>query len=390
MRLSKHGTKRTGRYVEMSTAGTKQELRKKPVESDAPLQSRLAGSKRMKVFVGLSGGVDSSVAALLLKEEGYDVTGVYMKNWSKDLPGFPCPWKEDYQDAKRVAVKLGIPFEMFDFEKEYFDKVVQYMIDGYKAGITPNPDIMCNQEIKFKLFYETAKERGADFIATGHYSKTKDGRLLKAKDDNKDQTYFLYRVSSEALEHTLFPLGNMTKPEVREIAKKHCLVTADKKESMGICFVGKVGIHEFLDQYVKTESGPIIDQNGVEVGKHDGAIFYTIGQRHGLDVGGGLPYYVTGKNMDKNEVYVTSDISDSELWSEEIKIASCHWIADLPEKDKKLQVRTRHRAKLIDCKVEIKSETPILKLNEQIRATTPGQSAVIYDGETCLGGGIIV
>src|SRR6056297_3899132 len=212
-----------------------------------------------KVFVGLSGGVDSSVTAALLVEQGYDVTGVYMKNWSKDLPGFPCPWKEDYQDAKRVAVKLGIPFELFDFEEEYFERVVQYMLDGFKSGITPNPDIMCNQEIKFRLFYDLAREKGADFIATGHYAKvlndetesgfksdlnriSNEGVLLQAKDDNKDQTYFLYRVSQDALAHTLFPLGDMTKPEVREEAKKRILVTANKKESMGICFVGKVGI----------------------------------------------------------------------------------------------------------------------------------------------------
>ena len=193
------------------------------------------------VFVGLSGGVDSSVSALLLKQAGYNVVGVYMKNWSKDLPGFPCPWKEDYQDAKRIAVQLGIDFKMFDFEKEYFDKVVGYMLDGFKAGITPNPDIMCNQEIKFKLFFDSAIEQGADFIATGHYAQTKDSKLLKAVDDNKDQTYFLYRVSEKSLSKTLFPIGHLTKPQVRKIAEENNLITATKKESMGICFVGKAG-----------------------------------------------------------------------------------------------------------------------------------------------------
>ncbi len=342
-----------------------------------------------KVYVGLSGGVDSSVVAALLVEQGYDVVGVYMKNWSKDLPGFPCPWKEDYQDAKRVAVKLGIPFELFDFEKEYFEKVVEYMLDGFKAGITPNPDIMCNQEIKFKLFYELAREKGADFIATGHYAKTEHGKLLKAVDDNKDQTYFLYRVSEDALKHTLFPLGGMTKPQVREEAKKRGLTTATKKESMGICFVGKVGIKEFLSQYVQTVPGPIVDQNGVTIGEHDGAIFYTIGQRHGLDVGGGLPYYVIGKSMDKNAVYVTSNIADESLWADEVTLTSVHWINGEP-KSKTLHVRTRHRAPLIPCEVErLDNGNCVLKLHEKIRALTPGQSAVLYDEEICVGGGVI-
>jgi tRNA-specific 2-thiouridylase len=343
-----------------------------------------------KVFVGLSGGVDSSVTAALLVEQGYNVIGVYMKNWSKDLPGFPCPWKEDYQDAKRVAVKLGIQFEMFDFEKEYFEYVVQYMLDVYRAGLTPNPDIMCNQEIKFKLFYETAVSKGADYIATGHYAKTENGRLFKAKDDNKDQTYFLYRVTNVALSHTKFPLGDLTKPEVREIAKQKGLITANKKESMGICFVGKVGIREFLSQYIETENGLIVDQNGVEVGRHDGAIFYTIGQRHGLDVGGGLPFYVTSKDMDKNIVYVTSDIDDKKLWLEVINLISCHWINEHPKKGQKVQVRTRHRAKLVECEVlELKDLNVILKPSEPIRAITAGQSAVVYFEEECLGGGII-
>lgn len=344
-----------------------------------------------KVFVGLSGGVDSSVAAALLAEQGYDVTGVYMKNWSKDLPGFPCPWKEDYQDAKRVAVKLGIPFEMFDFEKEYFDKVVAYMLDGFKSGITPNPDVMCNQEIKFKLFYELSRSKGADYIATGHYANTTKGKLLTAVDENKDQTYFLYRANSEVLEHTLFPLGNMTKPEVREEAKKRNLVTANKKESMGICFVGKVGIKEFLSQYVTTKPGNIVDQDGEIIGQHEGAIFYTIGQRHGLDIGGGLPYYVTGKNMDKNEVYVTNDIQDENLWSDTIYLTSLHWINQLPETGKIYQIRTRHRAKLANCKFfAISAESAQVLLDEPIRALTPGQSAVFYDGDICIGGGIII
>jgi len=378
-------------------------------------------SKKLRVFVGLSGGVDSSVAAALLKEQGYDVVGVYMKNWSQDLPGFPCPWKEDYQDAKRVAVQLGIPFEMFDFEKEYRRKVMDYMIEGFKAGITPNPDIMCNQEIKFKLFLDSALEKGADLIATGHYSRvenaasqqstvnsqqsknslrqTTDDRrqttasLHMAADANKDQTYFLYRVTEEALKRTLFPLSDYTKPQVRALAKKFRLITATKKESMGICFVGKVGIKDFLKQYVKEKPGAIIDVSGKEIGRHEGAIFYTIGQRHGLDVGGGMPYYVTGKDMVKNEVYVSNNLDDIKLWTKELTLTSLHWINGKPDLAKTYHVRTRHRAPLIKCTLaNVKGQTThiLVRMEDEVRAATPGQSTVIYDGDRVIGGGIII
>ncbi len=341
-----------------------------------------------KVYVGLSGGVDSSVSAALLKKQGYEVIGVYMKNWSQDLPGFECPWKQDFTDAKRVAVQLGIPFKMFDFETEYRQKVVDYMIDGYKAGRTPNPDIMCNQEIKFKLFLETALEDGADLVATGHYARIKNGQLLKAKDDNKDQTYFLYRVSEKALQKTLFPLGELTKPEVRELAREFGLITAAKKESMGICFVGKVGIKEFLLHELGPQpSGKIIDQNGKTLGEHDGAIFYTIGQRHGLGVGAGLPYYVVGKDMQKNEVYVTTKLNDKRLWYKELQLTDLHWINEMPANEKKVQVRTRHRAPLIDGVMKNNKQ---ITLHSEIRALTPGQSAVLYNGDRVLGGGIII
>lgn len=353
-----------------------------------------------KIFVGLSGGVDSSVTAALLKEQGYDVTGVYMKNWSKDLPGFPCPWKEDYQDAKRVAVQLGIPFKMYDFETQYKNVVVDYMLQQYKAGRTPNPDIMCNQEVKFKLFLKTALKDGADMIATGHYAKTENGKLLMAKDKNKDQTYFLYRVSKNALKKTLFPIGEYTKPEVRMLAKKFGLVTADKKDSQGICFVGQVGIKEFLQQYLHEDGsgakpGKIINETGKTIGKHDGAIFYTIGQRHGLDVGGGLPFYVTGKDMKKNEVYVTTNLDDKKLWTKQITLTDTHWINHKPNLAKTYLVRTRHRGPLIKAKLakgrtSRGADTLLVKLSDEIRAATPGQSAVIYDQDQCLGGGIIV
>ena len=384
-----------------------------------------------RVFVGMSGGVDSSVAAALLVEQGHEVTGVYMKNWSEDLPGMHCPWAEDVADAKRVAVGLGIDFRVFDFQKEYKQNVVDYMIREYQAGRTPNPDVMCNQEVKFKLFLEAALAAGAECIATGHYARTfsaagpvarsapenfsgklktfsgaappratrradsclSEGRLFCAHDDNKDQTYFLYRVTSEALAKTMFPLGDFTKAEVREMAKERGLWTASKKESMGICFVGQVGIREFLSEYVETSPGDIIDQQtGAVVGRHDGAIFYTLGQRHGLDIGGGLPYYVVGKDMAKNEVYVSRSIDDGNLWQKELTLADIHWINQSPKGDA-CQVRVRHRAPLINAEItrvnDDAGEKVTVQLSEPQRAVAPGQSAVIYDGEECLGGGII-
>lgn len=350
-----------------------------------------------KVYVGMSGGVDSSLAAALLVEQGYDVTGVYMKNWTQDLPGMRCPWADDLADAKRIAVQLGIDFKVFDFETEYRDKVVNYMIEEYKAGRTPNPDIMCNQEVKFKLFLELALQDGADFIATGHYAAVKHvephgtSRLLMAADTNKDQTYFLYRVTEEALAKTLFPLGGYTKPQVREMAKERGLYTATKKESQGICFVGQIGIREFLGQYVEQKAGPIIDkQTGAIMGQHDGAIFYTIGQRHGLELGGGLPYYVVGKDMEKNEVYVTTNLNDDSLWRKDIRLTSLHWI-NQPPQEGTYMLRVRHRAPLTPVQLQYLPDGLVqLTLEHPERAVAPGQSAVLYSDGVCLGGGIVV
>ncbi|MCR5699931.1 MAG: tRNA 2-thiouridine(34) synthase MnmA [Candidatus Saccharibacteria bacterium] len=370
------------------------------------------------VYVGMSGGVDSSVAALLLVEQGYEVVGVYMKNWSEDLPGMKCPWAEDLADAKRVAVKLGIDFEVWDFEQEYKEKVVEYMLTEFRKGNTPNPDIMCNQEIKFKLFYEKAMAAGADFIATGHYARVKDGQLMRAVDENKDQTYFLYRISEEALAHTLFPIGEMKKPEVKKLAEKHGLHNAYKKESMGVCFVGEVGMKDFLKEYIETEPGEIREMESERVlGYHEGVIFYTIGQRHGLylsgvtgEVNDGMPYYVVKKDIKNNIVYVSKNLNSDQLWTKELQLKECLFrlggfrsaaareLAPAargdgpagrdPERDKhsSISVRLRHRAPLIPATFDGEK----LRFEKEIKRPASGQSAVLYDGEICLGGGIII
>jgi tRNA-specific 2-thiouridylase len=282
---------------------------------------------------------------------------------------------------------------MYDFEKEYKHLVVDYMLDGYKNGITPNPDIMCNQEIKFKLFFEAAMKDGADLIATGHYAKVLDGKLLNALDTNKDQTYFLYRASKDSLKKTLMPIGDYHKKDVRELAAKFNLPTATKKDSQGICFVGKVGIKEFLNfELGKQKSGNILDEQGNIVGTHEGAIYYTIGQRHGLNVGGGLPYYVIGKDMKKNEVYVTTDISSKELWKNEFNLDKMYFLDDIKKEDlNKLKVRTRYRAELVECQLILGEDTKAsVELKESIKALTPGQSAVFYLDNQCIGGGIVI
>lgn len=375
-----------------------------------------------KVFLGMSGGVDSSVSALLLRDQGYDVTGIYMKNWSEDLPGMHCPWAEDLADAKRVATSLDLDFEVWDFEADYKTRVVDYMLSEFQKGHTPNPDVVCNELVKFKLFYDRAIERGADYIATGHYARAEDANLLRAVDENKDQTYFLYRMSDEATARTLFPIGHLTKPEVKKIAAERGLDVATKKESMGICFVGEVGIKDFLSNYLKTIPGEIreVETNQI-LGYHDGAIFYTIGQRHGLYLGGGLPYYVVKKDLSKNLVYVSRDLNHPELWADQLALTDLHLrnghtLADLA-KMPDLTVRLRHRGELLPATARVvetntrgdqcsceeykdSSQRPgasssknigllAITFANPVKRPASGQSAVLYSGEVCLGGGYI-
>ncbi|MBR3177005.1 tRNA 2-thiouridine(34) synthase MnmA [Candidatus Saccharibacteria bacterium] len=340
----------------------------------------------MKVFLGMSGGVDSAVSAHLLQQQGYDVVGVYMKNWSRNLPGMKCPWAEDLADAKRVAVKLGIDFRVFDFETEYKQKVVDYMLAEYQKGNTPNPDIMCNQEIKFKLFAETAFEQGAEMIATGHYARTDGRKLLKARDENKDQTYFLYRITEDVIEKTIFPVGNMLKPEVKELAEKVGLAVAHKPESMGVCFVGEANMRDFLSEFIETKPGEIRElETDEKLGTHDGAIFYTLGQRHGLNLKNGLPYYVVRKDMDKNIVYVSRNLNALALWQKEIELRDV--VLRNNDNGHDIEARIRHRAPLV--KADYDTTTGKLSFAEEQKSLTPGQSVVFYRGDVCIGGGII-
>ncbi|MEK7453043.1 MAG: tRNA 2-thiouridine(34) synthase MnmA [Patescibacteria group bacterium] len=355
---------------------------------------------RRKVFVAMSGGVDSSVAAALLKERGYDIVGIFMKNWS-DSSFFKdkkmCPWEDDQKDARLIASKLDIPFYTFNFEKEYKERVVDYMIEGYRSGITPNPDVMCNKEIKFKLFLEKALSLGASHIATGHYARVEKNNekfsLLAGKDKNKDQSYFLNTLGQHELAHTIFPIGEYEKPEIRKLAKKFGFENSEKKDSQGICFIGDIDIFEFLKSNIPTHEGKIITMDGKVVGRHQGVEFYTIGQRHGIgSPGGGIAYYIIKKDAEKNILYVAENGKDNELYKKTILAKQFIWtIGEEPGFPLTCQARIRYRQPLSDCVVS-KKENGILeiKFSSQQRSVASGQSVVFYDGDKVLGSAIII
>lgn len=340
--------------------------------------------------MGLSGGVDSSVAAYLLKREGHNVVGVHIRCWNEG----GCDVKEA-EYARRAAEHLGVSFYLMNLEKEYKEAVVDYMIKGYKAGITPNPDVMCNREIKFGLFLKKSLEMGADYIATGHYVKRAGEKLATAKDLSKDQSYFLWTLTPNQIKRSLFPIGDYLKRDVRKIAKKIGLPNADKKDSQGICFIGEVSIKDFLGRYIKKKSGKIVDEEGTALGKHEGAQFYTIGQRHGLKIGGSdLPYYVKDKNIKKNLLIVAKGELNPSLYKKEIKLVQANLInkIKIPKNGLKVLARVRYRQPLFVARLyQLSTQNYKLTFASPQKFIAPGQSAVIYDRkEVMLGGGIIL
>jgi tRNA-specific 2-thiouridylase len=352
-----------------------------------------------KVIVGMSGGVDSSVSALLLREQGYRVEGLFMKNWEEDDGTEYCTAKEDFADAQAVADKLGITLHGANFAAEYWDNVFEHFLEEYRAGRTPNPDILCNREIKFRAFLDYALMLGADAIATGHYARRgeADGRgtLLKGLDDNKDQSYFLHAVGHRELEQTLFPLGEMAKPEVRKLAEQHGLATAKKKDSTGICFIGERRFKDFLQQYLPAQPGEIRSLDGELLGRHQGLMYHTIGQRQGLGIGGlanhgDAPWYVVGKDLENNVLLVAQGNDHPALFKSTLFTQEILWIAGT-EPALPLACCAKVRYRQADQACTVRSEGGVYRVDfEQAqRAVTPGQSVVFYQGERCLGGGII-
>ncbi|MFZ2804242.1 MAG: tRNA 2-thiouridine(34) synthase MnmA [Patescibacteria group bacterium] len=371
-----------------------------------------------KVLVGMSGGVDSSVSAALLVREGYEVVGGFIKNWSdsKDLWTGECAWRGERRDAMRVAAKLGIPLLTFDFEEAYRERVVSELFRGYGAGQTPNPDVLCNEAIKFGLFLDEAKRLGFDFVATGHYARVQHeadvSHLLRGLDPNKDQSYFLYRVPQEALRMTLFPVGELLKPDVRKIAEEMELPVAQKPDSQGICFIGKLDMEEFLRKKIPSVPGEIVDENGNVLGTHSGLDAYTIGQREGLLVSlGGEPWFVAGKDREKNRLMIVQGADNPKLYRSSCSAGDLRWTrGEFPELPMEVEVQVRYRQEPVKATVGIgrgavaapsdRSDEPgrgnpapteiVLSFHSPVKAIAPGQSAVLYVGDECLGGGVIL
>jgi len=347
-------------------------------------------STNKKVFVGLSGGVDSAVSAALLKERGFDVTGVFIKVWQPDF--LPCSWRDERRDAMRVAITLDIPFLFFDFEEEYKKGVVDKTILEYKVGRTPNPDVLCNKEIKFGAFWKKAMEMGADYIATGHYARIENGKLKEGKDKEKDQSYFLWTLSQDDLAHTLFPVGHLEKREVRTLARKYHLPVSEKKDSQGICFIGDISMEEFLSHFVSTKPGKILNTEGEVIGTHSGAILYTMGERHGFEISAKKPddgaFYVVSKDMTANTITVsTKELEINSFSPTKVLVKNVNWITEPTTPS--LTARIRYRGEKLPATLELVGRKLGVEFEQPVRGLSLGQSIVFYDNEVCLGGGVM-
>ncbi len=354
-------------------------------------------NKSAKIIVGLSGGVDSSVATLLLLEQGYQVEALFMKNWDEDDNDGHCTAEQDLADAQKVADKLGVKLHTKNFSADYWEEVFEHFLQEHKKGRTPNPDVLCNQKIKFKVFLEYALLLGADKIATGHYARiaysNKQYQLKTGLDNNKDQSYFLYLLNQYQLSKSLFPLGDISKTQVRQLARQHDLITANKKDSTGICFIGERNFSEFLQTYLPKQSGDMVDEQGKFIKHHQGLAFYTIGQRKGLEIGGGFgnspaPWFVADKHIERNELLVVQG-DHPLLYHNHLSTSNHHWIADTPTFPVNCQAKIRYRQATQDCTIIEHDNLLKVTFNTPQRAVTPGQSIVFYQGELCLGGAII-
>lgn len=356
----------------------------------------------IRVVVGMSGGVDSSATALKLKREGYDVVGIFMKNWDDTDENGVCTATEDYKDVQAVANQIGIPYYSVNFEKEYWNKVFEYFLDEYKKGRTPNPDVICNKEIKFKAFLDYAMDLGADYVATGHYARVErddDGtvHMLRGIDSNKDQTYFLNQLSQDQLQRVMFPLGEMEKPDVRQLAEEAGLKTADKKDSTGICFIGERDFKEFLMNYLPAQPGEMQTLDGDVVNTHDGLMYYTIGQRQGLGIGGSKeygnePWFVIGKDLERNVLLVGQGFHHEHLYATHLEASDFSFTVKAPaEAEFRCTAKFRYRTDDVPVTIKMNDDRTeaIVEFDEPQRAITPGQAIVLYDGEECLGGGTI-